>query len=215
MQHTIIPEPISEYAEQFSSPESVFLKALNEKTHQEIAGAQMLSGHLQGLFLQFISRMIQPKCVLEIGTYTGYSATCLAKGLVADGVVHTIDIDATLQELRNEFWKKEGLEQAIKQHIGPADKVIQELKETFDLVFIDADKRNYGLYFDLVIDKIPAGAWMVADNTLFHGEVVLPDDQRSKSAGFIHQFNRKVLADNRVEQVLLPLRDGITIIRKK
>ena len=215
MQHTIIPAPISAYAEQFSSPESEFLKALNEKTHQEIPGAQMLSGHLQGQFLQFISRMIQPRNILEIGTYTGYSATCLARGLAVGGMVHTIDIDAALQDLRDEFWKKEGLTQVIRQHIGAADKVIPELTDVFDLVFIDADKRNYGLYFDLVMDKIPAGAWIVADNTLFHGEVVLPEEQRSKAAGHIHQFNRKVSADDRVEQVLLPVRDGISIIRKK
>ncbi|HET8573826.1 MAG TPA: O-methyltransferase [Edaphocola sp.] len=215
MQHTITPEPISEYAEQFSSPESILLKALNEKTHREIPGAQMLSGHLQGLFLQFISRMIRPERILEVGTYTGYSAICLAKGLAKGGILHTIDVDATLQEVRNEFWAREGLEQVVEQHIGPADKIIAELKGAFDLVFIDADKRNYGVYFDLVIDKVAPGGWILADNTLFHGEVVLPEEQRSKSAGFIHQFNRKVSADNRVEQVILPVRDGITIIRKK
>lgn len=215
MQHTITPAPISAYAEQFSSPESEFLKALNEKTHQEIPGAQMLSGHLQGQFLQFISRMVQPRNILEIGTFTGYSAICLAKGLADGGLLHTIDIDAALQGVRDAFWEKEGLTQLIRQHIGPADKIIPELNESFDLVFIDADKRNYSLYFDLIIDKIPAGAWIVADNTLFHGEVVLPEDQRSKAAGYIHQFNQNILADDRVEQVLLPVRDGLTIIRKK
>lgn len=215
MQHTITPEPISTYAEQFSSPENVFLKELNDKTHQEIPGAQMLSGHLQGQFLQFISRMIKPRNILEIGTYTGYSATCLARGLADGGLVHTIDIDAGLQGVRDEFWEKEGLTQVIRQHIAAADKVIPELNVVFDLVFIDADKRNYGLYFDLVMEKLPAGAWIVADNTLFHGEVVLPDEQRSKAAAHIHRFNQKILLDDRVEQVLLPVRDGITIIRKK
>lgn len=215
MEHIINPEPINEYAERFTTHESEVLKRLNDKTHREIQGAQMLSGHLQGAFLQMISLMLQPKNVLELGTYTGYSAICLAKGLKEGGKLHTIDIDNRLQAVREEFWQKENLLDKIVQHIGNAADIIPSLEMPFDLVFIDADKKNYGLYFDLIIDKIPAGGWLLADNVLFHGEVILPSDQQSKPATAIHFFNQKIAADNRVEQVLLPIRDGLMLIRKK
>lgn len=215
MEHIITPDPVVKYAEQFSSPETSALKELNEKTRNEIPGAQMISGHLQGMFLQMISQMIQPRNVLELGTYTGYSAICLAKGLKGEGQVHTVDIDDSLQNVRDEFWKKAGLQHKICQHIGMASKIIPTLKDPFDLVFVDADKRNYDLYFDLVIEKIPSGSWILADNVLFHGEVLLPEDQRGKQAKYIHAFNQKIVADNRIEQVLLPVRDGLMLIRKK
>lgn len=215
MQHTVIPEPISHYSEKFSTTETPFLRELNQKTQQEIPGANMLSGHVQGLFLQLVSLLVRPRSILEIGTYTGYSATCLARGLKKGGTLHTVDIDDSLQSVRDEFWEKEGLQGIIKQHIGSGDKVIPELKEDFDLVFIDADKKNYGLYFDLVIDKIPSGGWILADNVLFHGEIVLPENQQSESAHAIHHFNTKIAEDNRVEQVVLTIRDGLMLIRKK
>lgn len=215
MEHIINPEPINAYAERFTTQESEALKQLNDKTHREIQGAQMLSGHLQGTFLQMISLMLQPVNVLELGTYTGYSAICLAKGLKEGGKVHTIDIDDRLQPVRDEFWEKENMQEKIVQHIGKAADIIPSLDVPFDFVFIDADKKNYGLYFDLLIDKMPSGGWLLADNVLFHGEVILPADQQSKPAAAIHLFNQKIAADDRVEQVLLPVRDGLMLIRKK
>lgn len=215
MQHIITPDPINHYAEKYTSPEMPALAALNKRTHEEVRGAQMLSGHLQGMVLQMISQMIRPKNILEIGTYTGYSAICLAKGLQGGGQLHTLDTDATLQQIRNESWKAAGMENRIIQHTGDAAGLIRQLDMVFELVFIDADKKNYGLYFDLLIDRMSPGSYFLADNVLFHGEVVLPPEQQSPTAKVIHEFNRKVAADERVEQVIMPLRDGLMLIRKK
>lgn len=215
MQHIITPDPINFYSEQYTTPEDAVLAALNKETYAHVRGAQMISGHLQGMVLQMISQMIQPKQVLELGTYTGYSAICLAKGLAANGQLHTIDIDPDLQPMRESYWKQAGQEHKIRQHIGEAAKVIPSIEGDIDLAFIDADKKNYSLYFDLLIDRIPSGGYMLADNTLFHGEVILPVDQQSNSARAIHEFNIKVAADERVEQVLMPIRDGLMLIRKK
>ncbi len=215
MQHIITPDPINSYSEQYTSPEDAVLAALNKETYAHVRGAQMISGHLQGMVLQMISQMIAPKQILELGTYTGYSAICLAKGLAEGGQLHTIDIDPDLQAMRESYWKEAGQEHKIKQHIGEAAKVIPAIEGDFDLAFIDADKKNYSLYFDLLIDRIPSGGYILADNTLFHGEVILPADQQSNSARSIHEFNIKVAADDRVEQVLMPIRDGLMLIRKK
>lgn len=214
MEDKITSKEINDYAERFTVPETDVLAELNQKT-REMPGAQMISGHLQGAFLEMISCMVQPLNVLEIGTYTGYSALCLAKGLKENGKVHTIDKDNSIQELRNEYWEKAGMSNCIQQHLGDAAEVIESLKDIeFDLIFIDADKRNYGLYFDLLIDKVKNGTIFLADNVLFHSEVILPKSQQGKNAQYIHQFNEKIAEDARVEQVLLPIRDGISIIRK-
>lgn len=215
MQHIITPDPINFYSEQYTTPEDAVLAALNKETYAHVRGAQMISGHLQGMVLQMISQMIAPKQIIELGTYTGYSAICLAKGLAAGGILHTIDIDPDLQPMRESYWKQAGQESKIKQHIGEAAQVIPAIAGNFDLAFIDADKKNYGLYFDLLIDRIASGGYILADNTLFHGEVILPVDQQSNSARAIHEFNIKVAADERVEQVLMPIRDGLMLIRKK
>lgn len=215
MQHIITPDPINFYSEQYTSPEDAVLAALNKETYAHVRGAQMISGHLQGMVLQMVSQMIAPTQVIELGTYTGYSAICLAKGLAEGGQLHTIDIDPDLQSMRESYWKQAGQEHKIKQHIGEAAKVIDAIEGEFDLAFIDADKKNYSLYFDLLIDRIPSGGYILADNTLFHGEVILPADQQSNSAKAIHEFNIKVAADDRVEQVLMPIRDGLMLIRKK
>lgn len=213
-QYQITSEAINAYAEQYSTPETPVLKALNEATVAEVRGAQMLSGALQGSFLSIISKLIQPKHILELGTYTGYSAICLAQGLQPGGQLHTIDTDEQLQAMRDRYWKEAGLEQTIVQHIGAAADVLPQLEQTFDLIFIDADKKNYGLYFDMLIDKVPVGACFIADNVLFHSEVVQPEANRSKSAKYMHEFNEKIQQSDRVEQVILPIRDGITLIRK-
>lgn len=215
MQHIITPDPINFYAEQYTTPEENVQASLNRETHAHVKGAQMISGHLQGMVLQLISQMISPAQILELGTYTGYSAISLARGLKAGGKLHTVDIDPYLQEMRDKYWEEAGIKNNIVQHIGEAAAIIPKIKGDFDLVFIDADKKNYGLYFDMLIDRIPSGGFMIADNVLFHGEVILPADQQSNTARYIHEFNIKIAADNRVEQVIMPVRDGLMLIRKK
>lgn len=215
MQHIITPDPINFYAEQYTTPEDAVQASLNRETHAHVRGSQMISGHLQGVVLQMLSQMIAPAQILELGTYTGYSAISLARGLKAGGKLHTVDIDPYLQDMRDKYWQEAGVQDRIVQHIGEAATVIAKIKGDFDLVFIDADKKNYGLYFDMLIDRIPAGGFMIADNVLFHGEVILPADQQSSTAVYIHEFNKKIAADNRVEQVIMPVRDGLMLIRKK
>lgn len=214
MSHRLVPEDINKYAERFTTPETAALAKLNRETYVKVDMPVMLSGHLQGAFLKMVSTMIKPRRVLEIGTYTGYSAICLAHGLTEDGVLHTIDINEELQDMCFRYFCEEGLEQKIIQHIGKAAEIIPGLNETFDLVFIDADKQGYGLYYDLVFDKLPIGAFIMADNVLYDGEVLLPVEEQTKNAKAIHAFNEKVKSDKRVEHVLLPVRDGIMLVRK-
>lgn len=215
MQHIITPDPINFYAEQYTTPEDAVQASLNRETHAHVRGSQMISGHLQGVVLQMLSQMIAPAQILELGTYTGYSAISLARGLKTGGKLHTVDIDPYLQDMRDKYWQEALVQDRIVQHIGEAATVIAKIKGDFDLVFIDADKKNYGLYFDMLIDRIPSGGFMIADNVLFHGEVILPADQQSSTAVYIHEFNKKIAADNRVEQVIMPVRDGLMLIRKK
>jgi len=215
MQHIITPDPINYYAEQYTTPENQVQAALNRETHANVRGSQMISGHLQGVVLEMLSCMIRPRQILELGTYTGYSAISLAKGLQEGGKLHTIDIDPYLQDMRDNYWQMSGMGNKIVQHIGEAATIIPKIKGNFDLVFIDADKKNYGLYFDMVIDRIPSGAFMIADNVLFQGEVILPKEQQSNTSLHMHDFNKKIANDSRVEQVIMPLRDGLMLIRKK
>lgn len=214
MTQLLLPADINQYAEDYTTPETPALAALNRETHIKVELPNMLSGHLQGGVLQMISCMIKPKRILEIGTFTGYSAICLAKGLANEGFLHTIDINEELQDMCFRYFCEAGLDKKIIQHIGKAAEIIPALNEQFDLVFIDADKQNYSLYYDMVFDKVPVGGFILADNVLYDGEVVLPSGQQSKNARAIHSFNEKVRADKRVEHVLLPVRDGIMIVRK-
>ncbi|OJW81075.1 MAG: methyltransferase [Bacteroidetes bacterium 46-16] len=214
MTQLLISKALDQYSEQYTSDEMPVLAALNRETNMKIPMPVMLSGHLQGALLQMISHMIKPKNVLEIGTYTGYSAICLAQGLQNGGHLHTIDINEELEDICFHYFCKAGLEGKISQHIGNASEIIPALDATFDLVFIDADKQNYHRYYDLVIDKVPTGGYILADNVLYDGEVVLPEEEQSKNARAIHAFNEKVRQDKRVEHVLLPVRDGIMLMRK-
>jgi caffeoyl-CoA O-methyltransferase len=207
-----LPEPLAIYAEAHTSPETDVLQQLNRETHAKILMPRMLSGHLQGQFLSMISHMVQPKAVLEIGTYTGYSAICLAAGLQVGGVLHTIDINEELEEMVTGFIAKAGLQDKIKNHVGNALEIIPGFTETFDLVFIDADKINYSNYFDLVIDKVRKGGFIMADNVLWSGKVI--EEKKDKDTQAIADYNRKLQNDPRVENVLLPIRDGIMIARK-
>lgn len=210
----LLSKSLNDYAEQYTTPETPVLAALNRETNLKVEMPVMLSGHLQGAFLQMISKMVQPKHILEIGTYTGYSAICLAQGLQDDGQLHTIDINEELQDLCFRYFCEAGLEKKITQHIGKAADIIPTLQESFDLVFIDADKQNYHLYYDMVIDRLAIGAFILADNVLYDGEVVMDEKEQSRNGKAIHAFNEKIKNDERVEQVLVPVRDGIMLIRK-
>lgn len=214
MAQLILSESLNEYVENITTPEINVLASLNRETHLKVELPVMLSGHLQGAVLQMISHMIKPNRVLEIGTYTGYSAICLAQGLTDTGHLHTIDINEELRDMCFRYFCNAGLEKKITQHIGKAAEIIPTLNETFDLVFIDADKPGYQLYYDLVFDKLPVGGFILADNVLYDGEVILPAEEQSRNAASIVAFNEKVHNDKRAEQVLLPIRDGMMMIRK-
>ncbi len=206
-------EKIYDYAESHSTPESEILHELNRKTNLEVAIPQMISGHLQGAFLKFMSHMLQPKLILEIGTYTSYSAICMAQGLAEGGKVITIDNNKYLVDIQEEYIERAGFKEQIALHLNDASNVIPTITDPIDLVFIDADKINYGLYFDLVIDKVRKGGIIIADNVLYDGEVLSPETA-SKNGKSLNQFNKKIQDDPRVENMLLPLRDGLMLMRK-
>lgn len=206
----IINEDLQQYAEQHTTDESDLLKNINRDTHANVMHPRMLSGHLQGRVLAMISHMIKPRRILEIGTYTGYSALCLAEGLANEGKLITIDINEELeQKVRAHLaqWQDK-----IEYKIGNAVQIIPTLNDVFDLVFIDADKSNYTTYFDLIIGKIRPGGFILADNVLWSGKVL--DKNPDTDTRAIIAFNKKIQGDSRVENVLLPIRDGIMMIRK-
>jgi predicted O-methyltransferase YrrM len=203
---------IEGYAEAHSAPESELLQRLHRETHAKVMMPRMLSGRLQGNALQMFARMIQPKRILEIGTFTGYSAICLAQGLAPDGLLHTIDINEELETMIRRYIAEAGLADKISLHVGNALDIIPQLDEQFDLVFIDADKINYQRYYDLVFDKVKKGGFIIADNVLWSGKVL--NDKMDKDTLAIHQFNEYVHQDTRVFHFLLPLRDGLLIAQK-
>jgi predicted O-methyltransferase YrrM len=208
----ITNEEIQHYAEKHSTAESELLKRINRETHARVLMPRMLSGHLQGRVLAMISKLVQPRWVLEIGTYTGYSSLCLAEGLREDGTIITMDINEELETQTRKYFKEAGLNSKIDYRIGNATSIIPSIEQTFDLVFIDADKESYSFYFDLIIDKVRPGGIILADNVLWSGKVL--DEKPDKDTRAILAFNKKVHEDPRVECVLLPLRDGIFVIRK-
>ena len=208
----IIHQDINKYAELHTTQENEILKQVNRYTHANVLMPRMLSGHLQGRLLSMISQMIKPSVILEIGTYTGYSALCLAEGLAANGKLITLDINEELETAVRQNFINAGIEGKIDYRIGNALHIIPLLQETFDLVFIDADKENYGHYYDLVINRVPLGGYILADNVLWSGKVL--DENPNKDTRAIKEFNRKVHIDKRVENVLLPIRDGIMVMRK-
>ena len=210
-----LDEAIEKYAEAHTSPESPVLKKIHRDTYANVIMPRMLSGHLQGRLLATFSHMIKPRRVLEIGTYTGYSALCMAEGLLEDGKVITIDINEELEEKVRTTFKGSGLDHKIDYRIGNALDVIPTLDEMFDLVFIDADKENYDRYFEMIIEKVQKGGFIMADNVLWSGKV-LPGNQTNpdKDTSALINFNLKVHNDTRVENVLLPIRDGLMILKK-
>ncbi|HZF99796.1 MAG TPA: O-methyltransferase [Chitinophagales bacterium] len=208
------PHPdINRYAGRHTTPESDVLKRLNRETHLHVLMPQMLSGHLQGSVLKMISRMLRPRRVLEIGTFTGYAAICLADGLTEDGKLITIDVNEELHDMATRFVAEAGLQRKIDALVGDAMAIIPTLDETFDLVFIDADKINYANYYDLVFDKVRPGGLLVADNVLWSGKVL--EEKKDKDTQAIDAFNKKIAGDPRVETALLPVRDGLMLIWKK
>ncbi|ATA69333.1 methyltransferase [Capnocytophaga cynodegmi] len=208
-----LPQKIENYATQHSEEEPKLLQELSRRTHLNVLQPRMLSGHFQGRVLSLLSKMIQPKTILEIGTYTGYATLCLAEGLQREGILHTIDIKEELQDLQREFFDKSGKGNQIIQHLGQAIDIIPKLETTFDLVFIDADKQNYANYFDLVINKMNSGGIILSDNVLWSGKVVEEIKSNDKQTKALLAYNQKLKEDSRVETVLLPIRDGLTISR--
>lgn len=210
-----LSEELENYAAQHTEDEPLLLQELNKRTHLNVLQPRMISGHFQGRFLSLLSKMVQPRTILEIGTYTGYATICLAEGLHPEGVLHTIDIKEELTDLQREFFDRSGYGSQIVQHLGKAADIIPSLDTTFDLVFIDADKQNYAHYFDLVIEKMNRGGIILSDNVLWSGKVVEEVKHNDKHTQALMAYNQKIKDDPRVETVLLPIRDGITLSRVK
>jgi caffeoyl-CoA O-methyltransferase len=209
-----ISETISNYSEQHTEQEPALLNALNRETHLKAMSPRMLSGHLQGRILSFISKLAKPKYILEIGTYTGYSALCFAEGLQSDGKLITIDPNEETNIIANKYFKQSPYSTQIELMAGDATEIIPNLNSEIDIVFIDADKRNYALYFDLAIDKVKKGGLIIADNVLWSGKIVLPENEMDEDTKAIHHFNKKVNDDKRVTNLLLPVRDGLMLMMK-
>ena len=209
-----IDDNILNYSISKSEKESKLLNDLYRETYLKVLNPRMISGHYQGRILSLISKIISPKKILEIGTYTGYSAICLCEGMDKDGILHTIDNNKELVEIQNKYFKKANLTNKIVQHSGDAKNIIPSIDEEFDIVFIDADKESYPEYYDLIINKVRSGGIIIADNILWSGKIlekVEKDDQATQS---IIEFNNKIIEDDRVKNIILPIRDGLNIVRK-
>jgi len=210
-----LPENIDNYVVEHSQQEPQLLKELTKETWQKVLNPRMLSGAFQGRLLSMLSKLIQPKRILEIGTYTGYSALCLAEGLPADGFLYTIDKNEELLSLQQKYFEKSGYQHQIKTFVGKALDIIPNIPEKFDMVFIDADKSNYINYFHLIIEKMNPGGMILSDNVLWSGKVVEKLDPKDLDTKILLEYNALLNADKRVESVLLPIRDGLTISRVK
>ena len=208
-----LPEKIDEYVVDNSQKEPQILQELTKETWQRVLNPRMLSGAFQGRILSMISKIINPKDILEIGIYTGYSAICIAEGISNEATIDTIDKNEELEDIQNRYFKKSGFRDQIKQHIGNALEIIPTLNKKFDLVFIDADKSNYCNYFNLVIGKMKKGGIILSDNVLWSGKVVEKLDKKDIDTKALLEYNRLLNSDPRVETVLLPIRDGLSISR--
>jgi caffeoyl-CoA O-methyltransferase len=209
---------INEYTENYTKTESELLRMLRGEAERSFSDVQMLSGFFQGRFLSQISRMLQPRRVLEIGTYLGYSALCLAEGLAEEGRIITLDINEATARFARSFWDQSEYRDRIEQRLGNALEIIPGIEDSFDLVFIDADKPNYANYYRLVFDKVRAGGYILADNVLWSGKVLQAaagDEAVDKNTQALHEFNEMIQADGRVSNILLPIRDGLMLIRKE
>lgn len=207
---------LQRYTEQHTTPESPLLQRLDRETNLKALYPKMISGHLQGRVLSMFSHMIRPKRILEIGTFTGYSAICMAEGLAEDGELITIDKNRELEDMVINYLREADLDSKVHCIIGDAIEVIPELKGTFDLIYLDADKENYCNYFELIIDRLNPGGYLLADNVLWYGKVLDNFSKKpDRETAAIKEFNQLVHKDARVENVLLPIRDGIMILRKR
>lgn len=212
---TLLPKSIEDYINEHTSPEDKLLHELYRETHLKIMHPRMLSGAAQGTLLQMLASLISAKRILEIGTYTGYSAICMARGMNPEGELHTIDIKEELYEIAHKYIVKAGFEKQIIQHIGHAIDIIPKIEGNFDLIFIDADKDNYPEYFKILVDRLNKGGLMITDNVLWSGKVVEPLAENDFDTAGILAFNKMVQEDDRVENVLVPLRDGLMLARRK
>lgn len=210
-----LPEKIDNYVVSHSQQEPTLLKQLSRETWQKVLNPRMLSGAFQGRVLSMISKLINPKSILEIGTYTGYSALCLAEGLQKDGVLHTIDKNEELEELQTKYFQQSDYKNQIQQYVGNALEIIPTIDATFDLVFIDADKSNYPNYFHAIIEKMNPGGIILSDNVLWSGKVVEELEPKDIDTKMLLEYNQLLNTDERIETVLLPIRDGLTISRVK
>lgn len=208
-----LPEKINKYVIAHSQPEPELLRQLSRETWQKVMAPRMLSGHLQGRVLSMLSKLIHPKYILEIGTYTGYSALCLVEGLMTDGELHTIDINEELNHFQRKYFDMSGFGKQIFQHTGDALEIIPKLEKFFDLVFIDADKHNYPRYLELLLPKLPTGAVILSDNVLWSGKVVEKVDKNDLDTLALLLYNKLLNEHPKLETVLLPIRDGLTISR--
>ena len=206
---------LDKYIREHSTPEDKVLEELYRQTHLYVVNPNMASGHIQGKFLEMLSYMIYPSRILEIGTYTGYSAICLARGLKSGGQLHTIEINDELNEMSTHYFALAGVADRVTLHTGRAQDVIPEMKYIFDLVFIDGDKREYCEYYDLVFEKVRKGGFIIADNVLWGGKIEGVEALKDPQTKGVVMFNEMVRTDPRVEKIVLPLRDGLMIIRKK
>ena len=210
----ILPHDLQAYLDDHCDPEPEALQAINRETYLKVLKPHMLSGHYQGRLLSFFSKMMQPKRILEIGTFTGYATICLAEGLTEDGIIHTIEVNREMEEMLNSHFKSTNVENKIRLHFGAAEAVLAGLDEkSFDIVFIDADKKNNYTYFQLVFDKVRSGGLIIIDNVLWKGKVY--GEEKDADTQGIRKLNDMITADTRVEKLILPVRDGILLIRKK
>jgi caffeoyl-CoA O-methyltransferase len=210
-----LPEEIDQYCQKFSESESPLLLELNRFTHRSVLQPRMLAGHLQGRVLSMLSHMIAPKVVVEIGTYTGYSALCWAEGLGPNGIVHTIEINDELEDKILSFVNQSPYKDQIKLHIGQASEVLNQIQSEIDVVYIDADKENYAHYYNQVMDKVRPGGYIIADNVLWSGKITGKVDEMDAETRALYDYSKIIQSDERVQNVLFPIRDGLMIARKK
>ena len=210
-----LPKNLEQYVVSHSQDEPKLLQQLSKETWQKILAPRMLSGHYQGRILAMLSKLIRPRTILEIGTYTGYSALCLAEGLDEKGLLHTIDHNEELVEFQKKYFDRSPYKDQLRQYLGNALDIVPTIKASFDLVFIDADKSNYSNYFNLVIDKMNKGGIILSDNVLWSGKVVETPDAKDEDTKALISYNKLLKNDSRIETILLPIRDGLTISRVK
>ncbi len=210
---SLINDDLQDLLLKYCEPEPELLQRIDRETHLKVLMPRMLSGHYQGRVLSMLSKMISPQRILEIGTFTGYATLCLAEGLREDGILYTLDINEELEDMVRGHFAKSGYNDQIKYILGDANQTLNDLNETFDLVFIDADKKNNGTYYDLIFDRVRKGGLIIVDNVLWSGKVL--NNSQDKDTRNIVSFNDKIASDTRVEKMILPVRDGLFIIRKK